>query len=107
MCTSRDTTSTGISIDVVRESKLKLHDTSSDSESTHLHSVIPTGVPLSVTSVNASPARAVVAPTHVHVTNWDPVTPIRLPNHPDARDPNIGSTMIAKYTIGTRLPQYL
>ena len=99
MCTSRDTMSTGISMDVVSESKLKLHDTSSDSESTHLHNVIPTGVPFNVTSVNASAAKAVVSPTHVQVTSWDPVTPIRLPSNPEAIDPNIGNTMTDRYII--------
>lgn len=36
MCTKKDTTKTGISIDTVKESKLNPHKTFSDSESTHL-----------------------------------------------------------------------
>lgn len=42
-CTNEDTINTGINIDTVKESKLKLHKTFKDSESIHLNNWMETG----------------------------------------------------------------
>ena len=68
-CTKEETIRTGISIDTVKESKLKLHSTFSDSESTHLKSCIDTGILFIPTSINDNIDRMVVTITDEHVIN--------------------------------------
>jgi hypothetical protein len=99
MCTSEETIKTGINIDTVRESKLKLHSTLSDSESTHLKSCRDTDILFKPTSTNANIESKVVIITDVHVINCEPVTPIFLPKKPEAIEPNNGNNIIAKYII--------
>jgi len=67
MCTSEETINTGINIDTVKESKLKLHSTLSDSESTHLKSCKDTEILFKPTSINANVESKVVIITGVHV----------------------------------------
>ena len=50
-CTKEETIKTGINMDTVKESKLKLHKTFSDSESSHLNNWIDTGALLIPTSI--------------------------------------------------------
>lgn len=99
MCTSEETINTGINIDTVKESKLKLHSTLSDSESTHLKSCKDTEILFKPTSINANVESKVVIITDVHVIHWDPVTPTFLPKKPETIEPNKGNTIIAKYII--------
>jgi hypothetical protein len=68
MCTKEDTIKTGINIDTVKESKLKLQDTSKDSESIHLNKFMCTGMLFKPTSKNAIIAKNVVINTDVHPT---------------------------------------
>jgi len=67
MCTSEETINTGINIDTVKESKLKLHSTLSDSESTHLKSCKDTEILFKPTSINANVESKVVIITDAHV----------------------------------------
>ena len=97
ICTKQETIKTGINIDTVRESKLKLHNTFSDSESTHLNNFTDTGALLIPTSIKASVESKVVIKTDEHVINWDPVTPIFLPKKPETIEPNRGNIIIVKY----------
>lgn len=97
MCTKEDTIKTGISIDTVKESKLKLQDTFKDSESIHLNKFIYTGVLLKPTSKNAIIASNVVVKTDAHVIKWDPVTPIFLPKKPEDMEDSNGKKIIVRY----------
>lgn len=97
ICTREETTSTGINIDTVRESKLKLHDTLSDSESIHLKSLTDTGVLFIPTSKKDIMDIIVVVTINEHVIIWEPVTPIFLPKNPDTIEPNKGNVIIVKY----------
>ena len=99
MCTREETIKTGINIDTVKASKLKLQSTLSDSESTHLNNCTDTGTLFIPTSTNDNAARIVVVTTNVHVINWDPVTPIFLPKNPETIEPNKGNIIIVKYII--------
>ena len=99
ICTSEETIKTGINIDTVKESKLKLHNTFNDSESTHLNSCKDTEILFRPTSINANMESKVVATTDVHVIHWDPVTPTFLPRKPETIEPNKGNIIIAKYII--------
>ena len=98
-CTSEETTNTGINIDTVKESKWKLHNTFSDSESTHLKSCKDTDISFKPTSIKVKVERKVVIITDPHVINWDPVTPTFLPKKPEAIEPNSGNNIIDKYII--------
>ena len=99
MCTKEETIKTGINIETVRESKLKLHNTLSDSESTHLKRCKETGVLFSPTSMKDNIESKVVIINAVHVICWDPVTPIFLPKKPEVIEPNKGKITIDKYII--------
>lgn len=99
MWTSEETIKTGINIDTVRESKLKLQSTLSDSESIHLKSFIETGMLFRPTSKKVNVARIVVVTIEVQVMICDPVTPIFLPKKPEAIEPNKGNIIIIKYII--------
>ena len=99
MCTKEDTISTGINIDTVSESKLKLHNTFNDSESIHLKSCTVTGIPLIPTSIKDSTERIVVINTREQVINWEPVTPIFLPKNPEIIEPSKGNVIIVRYII--------
>jgi hypothetical protein len=67
MCTKEDTINTGISIDTVKESKVKPHHKFSDSESTHLNNFALTITLFIATSKKANRAMIVVNNMHVHV----------------------------------------
>jgi hypothetical protein len=99
MCTSEETINTGINIETVKESKLKLQRTFSDSESIHLKSWTDTGILFIPTSKKAKTERAVVVKTAVHVINWAPLTPTFLPKNPETIEPNKGNIIMAKYII--------
>jgi hypothetical protein len=90
---------TGINIDTVRESKLKLHMTFKDSESTHLNNFTDTGIPLTPTSIKDNIDIKVVTITNEQVTNWEPVTPSFLPTNPENIEPSKGSNIMLKYII--------
>ena len=96
ICTKEETINTGINIDTVKESKLKLHNTFNDSESTHLKSCTDTGILFKPTSMKDNTEMIVVITT---VMNWDPVTPTFLPKNPEIIEPNKGSIIIVKYII--------
>jgi hypothetical protein len=67
MWTNEETINTGINIDTVNASKLKPHNTSRDSESTHLNNFIVTGILFNPTSKNTVIANIVVITTELHV----------------------------------------
>jgi hypothetical protein len=60
MCTKLDTISTGINIETVKESKLKLQNIFKDSESIHLNNLISTGIEFNPTSIKINIAIIVV-----------------------------------------------
>ena len=66
-CTKEETINTGINIDTVKESKLKLHITFKDSESIHLNILIDTGALFIPTSKKDNIARKVVITKDEHV----------------------------------------
>jgi hypothetical protein len=99
MCTKEETISTGISIDTVNESKLKLHSTFNDSESIHLNNLTDTGILLIPTSKKDIIERKVVIIKDEQVIIWEPVTPTFLPKKPDTIDPSKGNIIIVKYII--------
>lgn len=99
ICTKEETINTGINIDTVKESKLKLHNTFSDSESTHLKSCTDTGMLFKPTSMKDNTEMIVVITTNEQVINWDPVTPTFLPKNPEIIEPNKGNIIIVKYII--------
>ena len=98
-CTNDETMRTGINIDTVKESKLKLHKTFKDSESIHLKSFMETGMLFKPTSKKANTAIIVVVITDIHVIKCDPLTPIFLPKKPEEIEPNKGNIIIIKYII--------
>src|SRR5271155_6221078 len=106
-CTTEDTINTGISIETVKESKLNPHDILRVSESIHLKRYIVTGMLFKPTSINVIIDKNVVIITQVHVINCDPLTPTFLPKKPDTIDPNIGSTIKARYIIYILLLYFL
>jgi len=97
MCTKLDTINTGISIDTVKESKLKLQNIIKDSESIHLNNLISTGIEFNPTSVNITIDIRVVIKIDKQVINWEPCTPIFLPNNPGNRELNKGKKIKVKY----------
>ena len=97
--TKEETISTGINIDTVKESKLKLQSIFNDSESTHLKIWTETGKLFIPTSMNDNTEIAVVSTTHEHVIIWDPVTPTFLPKKPETIEPNKGNIITVKYII--------
>jgi hypothetical protein len=60
MCTKLDTINTGINIETVKESKLKLQNIFKDSESIHLNNLISTGIEFNPTSIKINIAIIVV-----------------------------------------------
>lgn len=60
MWTTLEITSTGINMDTVTESKLKLHETSRDSLFSHLNNSKETGMLFNPTSKKAKTAKKVV-----------------------------------------------
>src|SRR5713226_5153081 len=106
MCTKEETIKTGINIDTVKLSKLKAHNTLSDSLSIHLKRFIDTGMLFKPTSKKATIANKVVTITLVHVINCAPLTPIFLPKKPETIDPNKGKIIIARYIIYILLQYY-
>jgi hypothetical protein len=86
-------------METVKESKLKLQSTFSDSESIHLKSFTDTGMLFKPTSKKASVAIIVVVITEVHAIICDPLTPIFLPKKPQDIEPSKGNIIIIKYII--------
>src|SRR3981081_1320631 len=107
MCTKELTIKTGINIDTVKLSKLKLHDTFNDSLSIHLKRFIDVGILFIPTSKKVIIANKVVTTTHVHVINCAPLTPTFLPKKPATIDPNNGKVIIARYIIYILLKYFL
>ena len=107
MCTKDETISTGISIETVRESKWKPHNTLSDSESIHLNNCKDTGILFKPTSKKATRDSKVVIIMELIVIICDPEIPTFLPKNPETIDPNKGRIIIAKYIIYTLLQYYL
>lgn len=97
--TKEETISTGINMETVRESKLKLHNTLRDSESIHLNSFMDTGALFIPTSKKDKMESMAVITTSEQVTKWDPVIPIFLPKNPEIIDPSKGNIIIVKYII--------
>src|SRR3984885_751898 len=106
-CTKELTIKTGINIDTVKLSKLKLHNTLSDSLSIHLKRFIDVGILFIPTSKNVIIANIVVIITHVHDINCAPLTPTFLPKKPETIDPNNGKVIIARYIIYILLKYFL
>jgi hypothetical protein len=73
---------------------IKLHNTYSDSTSTHLATFIVTGILLKPTSKKANIAKNVVVITEVHVIICAPVTPTFLPKKTEIIEPNKGRNAI-------------
>ena len=69
MCTNEEIINTGINMDTVKESKLKLHSMFNDSESTHLKSCTDTGILFSPTSTKDNMDIIVVITTDEQVIN--------------------------------------
>ena len=90
---------TGINIDTVKESKLKLHDILKNSESIHLNILIDTAVLLKPTSKKVSTDIIVVIKIELHVINCEPVVPIFLPKNPETIEPTRGKNINVKYII--------
>jgi hypothetical protein len=67
MCTKLDTINTGINIETVRESKLKLQNIFKDSESIHLNNLISTGIEFNPTSIKIIIAIIVVIEIEIQV----------------------------------------
>ncbi|EIC07759.1 hypothetical protein OR221_2174 [Microbacterium laevaniformans OR221] len=107
MCTKEETIKTGINIDTVKLSKLKAHNTLSDSLSIHLKRFIDTGMLFKPTSKKATIANNVVKITHKLVINCAPLTPTFLPKNPATIAPNNGKVIIAKYIIYILLQYFL
>ena len=99
MCTSDDTTNTGINIETVKLSKLKPQDIIRLSESIHVNRCNETGILLNPTSKNARNANIVVIITQLDVIICDPFTPTFLPKNPDIIEPNKGNIIIDRYII--------
>src|SRR5579875_973919 len=86
-------------METVNESKLKAQFAFKVSMSIHLNKCIVTGMLFKPTSKNDTIANIVVIITQTLVIICDPLTPIFLPKKPENTDPNIGSTIKAKYII--------
>ena len=99
MCTKLDTINTGINIDTVKVSKLKLQKTLSASESIHLKSFIDTGMLFKPTSIKATIANNIDIIIKLHVIICAPLIPTFLPKNPENIDPNKGNTIKARYII--------
>ena len=97
ICTRLDTINTGINIDIVKESKLKLHDIYIDSTSIHLNNTISTGILLKPTSRNINIANIVVNTIDTQVMMCVPVNPIFLPNKPGMIELIKGNIINVKY----------
>ena len=94
MWTKLDTINTGISIEAVKLSKLKLHNIYTNSESNHLNSLTCTGIWFILTSKNIRVIIRVVIVIHNIVNNWAPLAPIFLPNNPDINEPHSGNNIV-------------
>lgn len=97
--TSEETIKTGISMETVKESNAKPHETFNDSLSIHLNNLIYTGILLIATSKKLKIASIVVDITHAHVIICDPLTPTFLPKNPEIIEPNKGNIIKVKYII--------
>jgi hypothetical protein len=97
ICTKEDTIETGINIEAVKLSKLKLHNINNDSESNHLNNLIYVGIWLNPTSKNINIDNIVVIIILELVIICAPLVPIFLPNNPDTNELNIGKTNIVRY----------
>ena len=97
--TNEETINTGINIETVNESKLKLQDIFNDSESIHLKFSTCTGTLFIPTSINAKIDKIVVIINDVQAIRWDPLTPTFLPKNPEVIEANKGKIIIVKYII--------
>jgi hypothetical protein len=88
---------TGINIDTVNASKLKLHNTNNDSESIHLNNFNVKGIEFKPTSKKHIRANIVVIIIEEHVIICAPLTPTFLPKNPATIDPNRGNNIIVRY----------
>jgi hypothetical protein len=84
-------------MDIVKESKLKLHGTYIDSTSIHLNNTISTGILLKPTSKNIKMANIVVNTIDTQVIICVPVNPIFLPNKPGIIELIKGNIINVKY----------
>jgi len=97
MWTKLDTINTGINIDTVKESKLKLQNIIKDSESIHLNNLISTGIEFKPTSIKINIDKSVVREIDMQVIQWVPCTPIFLPKNPGSRELNKGNKIKVRY----------
>ena len=97
--TREETINTGINIETVKESKLKLQDIFNDSESIHLKFSIYTGILFIPTSTNAKIQSIIVNINDVQAIKCDPFIPTFLPKNPDIIEANKGNIIIFKYII--------
>ena len=90
---------TGINIETVKESKLKLQDIFNDSESIHLKLSICTGILFIPTSTNAKIESIMVSINDIQAIKCDPFIPIFLPKNPDMIEASKGNIIMVKYII--------
>ena len=86
-------------METVKESKLKLQDIFSDSESIHLKLYMYTGILFIPTSINARTENIIVNIKDVQAIRCDPFIPTFLPKNPDIIEANKGNIIIVKYII--------
>ena len=98
-CTREETINTGINMETVKESKLKLQATFNDSESIHLKFSIYTGLLFIPTSINANIESTIVNSNDVQAIRCDPFIPTFLPKNPDIIEASKGNIIIVKYII--------
>jgi hypothetical protein len=96
MCTKLETINTGINIDTVKESKLKLQDIAKDSLSIHLNNEISTGIEFKPTSKKISIDNNVVIHIEIQLRMWVPRTPNFLPSNPGNIELNKGKKINVK-----------
>jgi hypothetical protein len=103
ICTKLDTINTGINIDTVKESKLKLQNKIKDSESIHLNNLSSTGIEFRPTSIKIKIDKRVVREIDIQVIRWVPCTPIFLPSNPGSRELNKGNKINVRYIKSYRI----
>ena len=96
ICTKELTIKTGINIDTVKLSKLKLQNIFNDSESIHLNKIISTGIEFKPTSTKTNMDSIVVIQIDIQVIKWVPCTPIFLPNKPGINELKSGKNINVK-----------
>ena len=84
-------------MDIVRESKLKLHNTYKISESIHLNILKYTEIELVPTSKNIIILNSIIINIELVDINWAPVLPIFLPKNPAVIELIIGNNINERY----------